>query len=69
MQSKLMSWVETLTSTAVGYTVACTLQIVIFPLYGIHLPVRENLVIGVWFTLISIARGYIVRRVFSRIKR
>jgi hypothetical protein len=64
-----MSWVETLTSTAIGYTVACTSQVLIFPLYGIHLPVRQNLVIWAWFTIISIARGYVVRRAFNRIKR
>lgn len=69
MQSKLMSWVETLTSTAVGYTVAVTSQILIFPFYGIEIPLHQNLTIGVWFTAISIARGYVVRRTFNRITR
>lgn len=69
MQTKLQSIVETLVQTAIGYTVAITSQLLIFPFFGIDISFSENLLIGVWFTIISIARGYVVRRVFNHLHR
>jgi len=66
MQSKRMSMVETCTNVAIGYFVALASQLAIFPMFGIHIPLSDNLAIGAWFTVISIVRGYIVRRVFNR---
>lgn len=68
-QSRLQSFIETLTNTAIGYLVAVASQIIIFPWFDIHITLGENLLIGVWFTFISILRGYVVRRFFnSKIK-
>ena len=64
-QSKLESFIETCLNTAIGYVVALLSQIVVFPMVGIHVPFSTNLEIGAWFTLISIARGYIIRRWFN----
>lgn len=69
MQSKKFSLIESLTNVAAGYFVALASQIVIFPFFGIHATLRDNVMIGAWFTVISIARSYILRRVFNRIKR
>ena len=66
MQSKRMSMVETCTNVAIGYFVALASQLAIFPLFGINISFSDNLAIGAWFTVISIVRGYIVRRVFNR---
>jgi len=41
-------------------------QIMIFPLFDINVPLGSNLGIGVWFTAVSIVRGYCVRRWFNR---
>lgn len=69
-QSKLESLVETLINTAIGYFVALLSQLVVFPLVGIHVPLSTNLEIGAWFTLISVLRGYVIRRWFNdRLKR
>lgn len=54
-------------NVAIGYGVALLSQIVVFPFYGIHVPITTNLAIGAWFTVISIARSYVLRRVFNRI--
>ena len=64
-QKKKHSILETLTSTAVGYVVAILSQLAIFPLFNIHIQLHENLLIGLYFTGISIARGYIFRRIFN----
>ena len=50
----------------IGYVVATASQILIFPLFGIFLPLSDNLLIGAYFTAISIVRGYVVRRFFNR---
>ena len=66
MQSKKQSLIESLTNIFIGYFVALASQMVIFPLFDIHISVSDNLWIGVWFTVISIIRSYVVRRVFNK---
>jgi hypothetical protein len=66
MQSKTHSMIESITNVVVGYVVAFVSQILIFPLFGIYATVRDNLLIGLWFTVISIIRSYCLRRIFTR---
>lgn len=69
-QSKIESFVETSINTAIGYVVALISQLLVFPLVGIDVPFSTNLEIGAWFTVISVARGYVIRRWFNaRLKR
>jgi hypothetical protein len=69
-QTRLGSLIETAVNTAIGYGVALVSQLAIFPLFGIHVPFSANLWIGAWFTVISIARGYVLRRWFNaRLRR
>lgn len=69
-QSKLESFVETCINTAIGYVIALISQLLVFPLVGINVPFSTNLEIGAWFTVISVLRGYVVRRWFNaRLKR
>lgn len=65
-QSKKASFVESLVNVAIGYLVALGSQIVVFPLFGIHIPFKDNILIGLWFTAISIVRSYIIRRWFNK---
>ena len=64
-QSRAMSGAESVANVAIGYGVAVASQIVIFPLFGVHLPLSDNLLIGAWFTVISLARSYVLRRAFN----
>jgi hypothetical protein len=64
-QSKLMSWVETCLNTAIGFVIAITAQILVFPLFGFSPPLSTNLKIGLIFTVVSILRGYVLRRAFE----
>lgn len=66
-QSRLGSLAESLANVAIGYGVAVAGQLVIFPLFGIHIPLGDNLLIGACFTAISIARSYVLRRGFNAI--
>ena len=69
MQSRRQSMIETAVSVTIGYLVALASQIAIFPLFGIHATVADNLMIGAWFTIISVIRGYAVRRFFNWMHR
>ena len=68
-QTRTQSLAETLASVAIGYIVAVISQLVILPWFGVELTLSENFTVALWFTGVSIARGYVVRRVFNRIWR
>lgn len=65
MQTRTLSAIETLLSTAIGYGVALLTQVVVFPQFGIHVRARDHIGIGLIFTAVSIIRGYLVRRWFN----
>lgn len=63
-----MSLLESLINVAVGYGVAVSAQVLVFPLFGLEVSLVDNLVIGAIFTGISIVRSYTLRRVFEEIR-
>lgn len=64
-QSRLESLLESFVNVLIGYGVALVSQIVVFPLVGIAVPLSTNLIIGAFFTAISLARSYVIRRWFN----
>lgn len=67
-QSRAHSAAESVANVAVGYCVALASQLAIFPLFGVHLPLADNLAIGAWFTVISLVRSYVLRRWFNGLR-
>ena len=67
-QSRTMSLVEAVTNVTVGYAIAVLAQMAVFPLFGISMAFRDHLLIGAAFTIVSIARGYTLRRLFEVIR-
>jgi len=66
MQTKKQSLTEAITNTAVGFAISYASTFLIFPLLGIATNARANLIIVIYFTIISILRGYVVRRWFNK---
>lgn len=66
MQTRRSSLVEAFLNTMSGYVLSVFVQIHLFPLYGIHLSLGDNLGIVAIFTAISIVRSYLWRRIFNR---
>lgn len=64
-QSKKMSLTEIATSTCIGLVVSLISNIIIF--HGMHIPMSfgQNVEMTMLFTVISIVRGYFVRRLFN----
>lgn len=67
-QSRLRSLVESVANVIVGYGVAVMTQILIFPIFGLHTTLAQNLKMGAIFTIVSIARSFALRRVFEAIR-
>lgn len=67
-QTRLMSFVESVANVIVGYGVAVVTQILIFPFFGLHTTLVQNLQMGLIFTGVSIVRSFILRRLFEAIR-
>lgn len=64
-QSRLGSFIEVCINTAVGLLTAFVLGIVVYPWFGHAFTVPQNAGISAVFTVVSLLRGYIVRRWFN----
>ena len=64
-QSKLQSGVEAITQTIVAFLLATLIQPWVFLLWDIQVNYSTSMQIAVIFTLVSLVRSYIVRRVFN----
>lgn len=67
-QSRAMSLVESIANVIVGYGVAVVTQILIFPIFGLHTTLAQNLKMGGVFTIVSIVRSFALRRVFEAVR-
>ena len=67
-QSRRMSLLEAATNVVVGYAVAVASQVMVFPWFGLHPSLGENLAIGALFTGISLVRSYALRRLFEAVR-
>jgi len=67
-QSRLMSLAESFANVIVGYGVAVVTQILIFPVFGLQPTLGQNLAMGGVFTIVSLARSFLLRRLFEAIR-
>ena len=67
-QTRWMSLLEAVTNVLVGYGVAVATQWAVFPLFGLHATLQENLAIGLIFTAVSLVRSYVLRRAFEALR-
>jgi hypothetical protein len=64
-QTRMGSFIESLINIAIGYVINFTANLLILPLIGFHITVTQNLFIGLLYTIVSVARSYVVRRWFE----
>ena len=67
-QSRTMSLIEATTNVVVGYVLAIATQLAVFPLFGLEAAFGEHLAIGAAFVAVSLARGYLLRRLFEAMR-
>lgn len=64
-QSRLGSFIEALVNVAIGFTINYIANLLIFPLFDMHISLADNFWLGIIYTFISIARSYVIRRWFN----
>jgi len=68
MQTRVQSMLEQIANVASGFVVSFAFwTYVVVPVWNLPVQAAENLQITAAFTALSIARGYIWRRIFNRI--
>ena len=68
MQTRKGSMTETLVGTAVGFCLSVTIwEFVVKPVWHLNTAFVSNLQITLLFTVVSIARGYVLRRFFNHL--
>jgi hypothetical protein len=65
-QSRSASLLEAVVNVVAGYALAVLVQLLVFPVFGMHPTLVQNLKIGLIFTAVSLLRGYAIRRLFER---
>ena len=69
MQSRRNSAFEAVTNVAIGYLVSVLANVLILPLFGYNVTIGDSFAIGLAFTAVSLARSYVLRRVFNRLDK
>lgn len=64
-QTRLGSLIEAGINVLIGFVINMAANFVILPLVGFEITLQQNLFIGTLYTLVSVARSYIVRRWFN----
>lgn len=64
-QTKLGSLIEAFMNVLIGFSINFTANMLIFPLFGFHITLGDNFVLGLLYTIISIVRSYVIRRWFN----
>lgn len=67
-QTRLGSFAEAWANIAVGFAINFTANMLVLPIFGFAITAGKALGIGCIFTVISLARSYILRRWFNRLK-
>lgn len=64
-QTRLGSLIEALFNVGIGFAINFVANMLILPLVGFYITPGQNLFIGVLYTVISVARSYVIRRWFN----
>jgi hypothetical protein len=65
-QTRTVSLIESWSNVVIGWTINYFANLLIFPLFGMHISLAKNLVMGSIYTSISVVRSYTIRRWFNR---
>jgi hypothetical protein len=66
VQTRLGSLVESWLNTLSGFLINVCLGPFVYPMFGANFSFAQNIGIAVFFTFVSVARGYCWRRLFNR---
>ena len=64
-QTRLGSLIEAIINTCIGFLINYFANLLIFPLFGMHISLTNNVLMGLIYTVISVVRSYTIRRWFN----
>lgn len=64
-QTKRHSWLEAWANIVIGFSINYIANLCIFPLFGFHISLSDNFLLGLIYTAISLVRQYWLRRYFN----
>ena len=64
-QTRLGSLIEACINVVIGFSINFGANLLVFPLFGWHVTVADNFILGGIYTAISVARSYVIRRWFN----
>jgi hypothetical protein len=65
MQSRKGSLIEACINVLIGFWINVFANFAILPLIGFNITLGQNLYIGLLYTIVSVARSYVIRRWFN----
>jgi hypothetical protein len=65
-QTRLGSLIEVSINIFIGFWINFVANLVILPLFGFNVTISDNFLIGFLYTIVSVARSYVVRRWFEK---
>jgi hypothetical protein len=68
-QSRAWSLFESIANVVIGVGVAFTMQLFFFWVYSIPVSLNTNLQLTFWFTIVSLVRSYVIRRLFEGFRK
>ena len=66
-QTKRKSLIESIAQTLIGLITSILIQFILYPIMGIPVTIFQNIIITLVFFIVSIVRGYLVRRLFDKL--
>lgn len=67
-QTRTGSIAEAWANVAVGFTINYIANLLVFPLFGMHISPVNNFYMGLIYTVISLTRSFVLRRYFNGLK-
>lgn len=64
-QTKKGSLIEAMVNTLIGFIITCIFAPLIYWIAGIHMNIFQMSYSTLLFTILSVARGYVIRRWFN----
>lgn len=64
-QTRIGSLIEAFANVCIGFGINFCANLLILPLFGFHISLTNNFLMGLLYTVISVARSYCVRRWFN----
>lgn len=66
-QTKAQSWFEAWANIVIGFGINLAANLAILPLFWFHPTVSDAFGIGILFTVISLVRSFVLRRIFNKL--